>query len=61
MGFAQLARDRDLLDALHERGHATERRAGVGVVQLIRRTSEQGKSAWQAHSDSRKGGQPAGY
>lgn len=56
-----LARNDGLVDELHERGHTTERRAGVGVVQLIRRTSEHGKSAWQAHSDSRKGGEPAGY
>ncbi len=56
-----LARDRALHDELAERGHRTQRRGGVGVVQLIRRTTADGEAAWQAHSDSRKGGEPAGY
>jgi gamma-glutamyltranspeptidase/glutathione hydrolase len=56
-----LARDRDLIDELEERGHNTQRRGGVGVVQLIRRAATQAGTTWQAASDSRKGGAPAGY
>ena len=38
-------------------GHATERRQPVGAVQIIRAT----EGGWQAGSDRRKGGVPAGY
>lgn len=38
-------------------GHEVEAREAVGAVQLIRRAG----GAWQAASDPRKGGSPAGY
>lgn len=46
-----------LTTPLTERGHAIERIPEVGVVQLIRRVP----GGWQAASDPRKGGAPAGH
>ncbi|MCE7974240.1 MAG: gamma-glutamyltransferase [Leptolyngbya sp. PLA1] len=46
-----------LRDALKAHGHTVGRREAVGNVQLIRRVP----AGWQAASDPRKGGAPAGY
>ncbi len=43
--------------ALRQLGHQTSPREAIGAVQLIRRKN----NAWQAASDPRKGGSPAGY
>jgi gamma-glutamyltranspeptidase/glutathione hydrolase len=43
---------------LRRRGHATGSRDAVGNVQLIKRDPDGG---WQAASDPRKGGRPAGH
>jgi gamma-glutamyltranspeptidase/glutathione hydrolase len=43
--------------ALHGLGHKTKERAGIGTVQLIRAVP----GGWDAASDPRKGGKPAGY
>ena len=51
-----LAARPELADVLGERGHQLGDIDEVGVVQLIRRDGE----AWQAASDPRKGGEPAG-
>lgn len=47
----------DLEAALMERGHAMGTIPEVGVVQLIRRVD----GGWEAASDPRKGGEPAGH
>lgn len=44
-------------EGLRRRGHAVRGTEGVGVVQLVRRTPH----GWQAASDPRKGGRPAGH
>jgi gamma-glutamyltranspeptidase/glutathione hydrolase len=41
------------------RGHEVRRRNGIAAVQLIRRTRDQ--LQWDAASDPRKGGRPAGF
>jgi len=46
----------ELADVLRERGHAIGAIPEAGVVQLIRRV----EGGWQAASDPRKGGEPAG-
>ncbi len=52
-----LEADPDLEAALTERGHTLGEIAEVGVVQLIRRV----EGGWDAASDPRKGGEPAGH
>ncbi|MBC6952837.1 MAG: gamma-glutamyltransferase [Leptolyngbya sp. PLA2] len=46
-----------LIGALAARGHDVERTGGIGVAQLIVRTSE----GWHAACDPRHGGRPAGH
>lgn len=46
-----------LVSGLNAKGHATGLRASIASVQLIRVSPE----GWQAGSDPRKGGSPAGY
>jgi gamma-glutamyltranspeptidase len=46
-----------LADALASKGHAVGDRESVASVQLIRASPE----GWQAASDPRKGGAPAGH
>ncbi len=50
--------DREALDAARARGHELEATSDVGVVQLIRRARH--ATGWEAASDPRKGGRPAG-
>lgn len=47
----------ELTEALLDRGHSIGAIPEVGVVQLIRRV----EGGWQAASDPRKGGEPAGH
>jgi len=47
-----------LLDAMRAKGHELESTTDVGVVQLIRRARS--GAGWEAASDPRKGGSPAG-
>lgn len=47
----------DVPAGLRERGHDVGQRKVVGTIQVIRR----GKGVWEAASDPRKGGKPAGY
>ncbi len=47
----------DMREALEQRGHVLGERSEIGNVQLIRRVP----GGWDASSDPRKGGQPAGY
>jgi len=56
--YYEPAYDADVLLALHARGHELRQRPTVGECQLIRR-SRDGRG-WEAASDPRKGGQPAG-
>ncbi len=53
----ELANDRAFTRAMGELGHSVETRNEIGAVQFIRR----GRQGWQAASDPRKGGEPAGY
>lgn len=48
---------------LGTRGHTTEPKDAIGAVQLLRAARLDGPSpgGWQAASDPRKGGEPAGY
>lgn len=48
----------EALDAARARGHELEATSDVGVVQLIRRAHH--ATGWEAASDPRKGGRPAG-
>lgn len=50
--------DPALLEALRAKGHELESTSDVGVVQLIRRARS--GAGWEAASDPRKGGAPAG-
>lgn len=52
------AMDARALDAARSRGHVVQPVADVGVVQLIRRARS--GAGWEAASDPRKGGRPAG-
>lgn len=49
--------DEHVIDAMQRRGHTTGRRDDIGVVQLIRVSTD----GIRAASDPRKGGRPAGY
>ncbi len=50
--------DEEALSAARARGHELEATSDVGVVQLIRRARS--SAGWEAASDPRKGGRPAG-
>jgi gamma-glutamyltranspeptidase/glutathione hydrolase len=42
---------------LREKGHVTKRSGGLATVNLVRRTPD----GWDAASDPRRGGRPAGH
>lgn len=58
-GFIEQYAGNTLIDALAARGHTIDYTSAVACVQLIRRSPD-GKT-WQAASDPRKGGRPAGF
>lgn len=59
LGAEPGALTREVSAALRKKGHVIERTEQVGNVQLIRRARD--GNGWEAASDPRKGGRPAGF